>query len=97
MKKGFTLIEVIISACIISVFLSSFFVFVTSDPVVCKRNTDVLCDLVGIESTIESLRDVPFEEIKDSAGISVKEFDPDTKSIEVSKGGFAIECAISRF
>lgn len=97
MKKGFTLIEVIVSACIISVFFSSFFVFVTSDPIVCKRNTDVLCDLINIESTIESLRNIPFENIKDSAGILVKEFDPNTKSIEVSKGGFTIECAISRF
>lgn len=91
------MIEVIISACIISVFFSSFFIFVISDPAMCKRNTDVLFDLVGIESTIESLRSIPFEDIKDSAGITVKDFDPDTKSIEVSKGGFAIECAISRF
>ena len=97
MKKGFTLLEVIVSACIISVFFSSFFVFVTSDPVICKRNAAVLCDLVGIESTIESLRAIPFQDIKDSPGISVKDFDPDTKAIEVSYGGFAIECAISRY
>ncbi|MFA5097513.1 MAG: hypothetical protein WC490_02670 [Candidatus Margulisiibacteriota bacterium] len=97
MKTGFTLIEVIISACVISAFFSSFFIFVTSDPVIRKRGENTLCDLVSIESAIESLRSIPFETIKDSAGISVKKVDPDTKSIEISKGGYSVECAISRF
>ncbi|MEK7376302.1 MAG: prepilin-type N-terminal cleavage/methylation domain-containing protein [Candidatus Margulisiibacteriota bacterium] len=97
MKKGFTLIEVIVSACVISIFFSSFFVFVISDSAVCKRNAAIIRDLTGIESIVESLRNIPFEDIKDSAGITVKDFDPDTKSIEVSKRGFSIECAVSKF
>jgi prepilin-type N-terminal cleavage/methylation domain-containing protein len=97
MKKGFTLIEVIVSACIVSIFFSSFFIFVVSDSAVCKKNMDVLCDLVCIESTVESLRDIPFADIKDSPGITVTDFDPDTKSVQVTKGGFSIECAISKF
>ena len=97
MSKGFTFIEVIVSACILSIFFSAFFVFVISDSIACKRNAEVLCNLVKIESTAEGLRNIPFEDIKDSPGITVKEIDPDTKSVEVSKGSFSIECTISRF
>ncbi|GEM_PF-7082937 len=97
MKGGFTLIEVVLSACIISVFFASFFVFISADPALRRKNETFILDLVFIESCIERLRNTPFDSIKDAPNISVKEDCPDSKVIEVSKGGRAVECVISRY
>ena len=95
--KGFILIESLVSAGLIA-FVGLFLFGLLN---ICAVNSQKLpskfSDILDAQSKMEDLRTVSFSALSSSGNIVVTDLDPNTKSVELKSGGFALYTVRSRF